>query len=104
MILHRPPFPTNLRLDIPKFEGNNGEDPGDHVTTFHLYAHRIPLMTITIQLILFQCTLIGVAVKWYIEIPRGAYGTFSQLVLVFPNHFKFSVRYDVGLEILLTLH
>jgi hypothetical protein len=32
-----PPVPTKLPLDIPKFEGNTGEDPGDHVTTFHLW-------------------------------------------------------------------
>ena len=31
-----PPVPTKLPLDIPKFEGNNGEDLNDHVTTFHL--------------------------------------------------------------------
>jgi hypothetical protein len=32
-----PPIPTKLPLDIPKFEGKNGEDPGDHITTFHLW-------------------------------------------------------------------
>jgi hypothetical protein len=31
-----PPIPTKLPYDIPKFEGKNGEDPGDHVTTFQL--------------------------------------------------------------------
>jgi hypothetical protein len=30
------PFPTKLPSNNPKFEGKNGEDPGDHVTTFHL--------------------------------------------------------------------
>jgi len=52
---------------------------------------------------LFQRTLIGVAVKWYIELPKEAYGTFSQLVMVFLNHFQFPIRYDVGLELLSTL-
>ena len=33
-----PPVPTKIHLDIPKFEGKNGEDPGDHVTTFHLWC------------------------------------------------------------------
>jgi hypothetical protein len=42
-------------------------------------------------------------VKWYIELPRGAYGTFSQLVMVFLNHFQFPIRYDAGLELLSTL-
>ena len=27
--------PTKLPLNIPKFEGKAGEDPGEHVTTFH---------------------------------------------------------------------
>jgi hypothetical protein len=31
-----PSVPTKLPSDIPKFEGKNGEDRGDHVTTFHL--------------------------------------------------------------------
>jgi hypothetical protein len=33
-----PPVPTKLPLNILKFEGKNGEDPGDHVTTFHLWC------------------------------------------------------------------
>jgi hypothetical protein len=33
-----PPVPTKLLLDIPKFEGKNGEDHGDHITTFHLWC------------------------------------------------------------------
>jgi hypothetical protein len=31
-----PSVPTKIPLDIPKFEGKNGEDPRDHVTTFHV--------------------------------------------------------------------
>jgi hypothetical protein len=31
------PVPTKILLNIPKFECKNGEDPGDHVTTFHLW-------------------------------------------------------------------
>ena len=31
-----PAVPTQLPSDIPKFEGNAGEDPSEHVTTFHL--------------------------------------------------------------------
>ena len=30
--------PTKLPSDIPKFEGKNGEDPGEHITTFHLWC------------------------------------------------------------------
>jgi hypothetical protein len=98
-----PPVPTNLPSNILKFEGKNGEDPGDHVTTFHLWFSSNSLNDDSIQLRWFQCTLMGVSTKWYIELPRGAYETFSQMVLVFLNHFQLSVCYDVGLELLSTL-
>jgi hypothetical protein len=32
-----PPIPTEIPSYIPKFEGKNGEDPGDHITTIHLW-------------------------------------------------------------------
>jgi hypothetical protein len=98
-----PPVPTKLPSDIPKFEGKNGEDPGDHVTTFHLWCSSNSLNHDSIRLRLFQCTLIGVASQWYIELPRGTYGSFHQLVLAFLNHFQLPIRYDVGLELLSTL-
>jgi hypothetical protein len=98
-----PLVPTKLPSDIPKFEGKNGEDPGDHVTTFYLWCSSNSLNDDSIRLRLFQRTLIGVATKWYIELPRGAYGTFSQLVMVFHNHFQLPIRYDAGLELLSTL-
>jgi hypothetical protein len=46
----------------------------------------------------------GVAAKWYIELPGGTYQTFNELVLVFLNHFQLSVHYDVGTKILSTFH
>jgi hypothetical protein len=33
-----PPMPTKFPSDIPKFEGKPNEDPGDQVTTFHLWC------------------------------------------------------------------
>ena len=66
-----PKFPTNLPLYIPKFEGKAGEDPGEHVTTFHLWFSSNSLHDDSIHLRLFQCTLIGCAMKSYIELPRG---------------------------------
>ena len=33
-----PPMPMKLPLDIPKFEGKQAEDPGNHVMTFHLWC------------------------------------------------------------------
>jgi hypothetical protein len=82
-----PPIPTKLPSNIPKFEGNNSEDPGDHVTTFHLWCSSNSLNNDSICLRLFQRTLMGVAAKWYIEIPWGTYEAFNKMVLVFLNHF-----------------
>jgi hypothetical protein len=103
-----PSVPTKLPSDIPKFEGKNGEDLGDHVTTFHFWCSSNSLNDDSIHLRLFQCTLFRctlfrVAAKWYIELPRGAYETFSQLVMVFLNHFQLPISYDVGLDLLSTL-
>ena len=38
--------PAKLPLDIPKFEGKSGEDPGEHVMTFHLWCSSNSLNTI----------------------------------------------------------
>jgi hypothetical protein len=36
--LRWPPMTTKLPSDIPKFEAKPNEDPGDHMTTFHLWC------------------------------------------------------------------
>jgi hypothetical protein len=83
-----PPIPTKIPSDIPKFKGKTGEDPGDHITNFHLWCSSNSLNDDSIRLRLFQCTLMRVAMKWYIELPGGTYGNFNQIVLVFLNHFQ----------------
>jgi hypothetical protein len=70
-------IPTKLPSDIPKFEGKTGEDPGDHVTTFHIWFSSNSLNDDYIRLKLFQRILTGVAAKWYIELPRGTYKNFN---------------------------
>ena len=62
--------PNKLPSNIPKFEGKAG-DPGEHVTTFHLWCSSNSLHDDSIHLRLFQRTLTGPAVKWYIELPGG---------------------------------
>jgi hypothetical protein len=99
-----PPIPTKIPLDIPKFEGNIGEDHGDDATTFHLWCFSNSLNDDSIHLILFQCTLTGVGAKWYIEIPGGTYGNFNYIFLVFLNHFQLLVHYNATIKLLLTLH
>ena len=44
----------------------------------------------------------GLAAKWYIELPRGAYALFDDLSMTFLNHFHLPLRYDVGTELLST--
>jgi hypothetical protein len=97
-----PPVPTKHPSYIPKFKGKSGEDPDNHVTTFHLWCSSNSLNDDSFRLRLFQRTLMGVVVKWYIELPRGTYQTFHELALGFLNHFQLSVHYDDGTEILST--
>jgi hypothetical protein len=89
-------MPTKFPSDIPKFEGKLGEDPGDHVTNFHLWCSSNSLKDEPVQLHLFQCTLIGGTVKWYIEIDCSRYSYFNDLAMVFLNHFQLPMRYDVA--------
>ena len=75
-VSHNPSWPTipnKLPSNIPKFEGKDGEDPSDHVTTFHLWCSSSSLHDDSIRLRLFQCTLTSPAAKWYIELPGGLY-------------------------------
>jgi hypothetical protein len=66
-----PPMLTKFPSKIPKFEAKPNEDPGDHVTIFHLWCSSKSLRDDSIQLRLFQRTLIGSDVKWYIELDRS---------------------------------
>ena len=54
-----PAIPMKLPLDIPKFEGKLGEDPSEHVITFHLWCSSNSLHEDSIYLRLFQRTLTG---------------------------------------------
>jgi hypothetical protein len=93
-------MPTKLPSDIPKFEAKPNEYLGDHVTTFHLWCSSNSLKDDSIQLRLFQRTLTGSAVKWYIELDHSRYSSFVKLAMAFLNHFQLSMRYDAGIELL----
>jgi hypothetical protein len=80
-------MPTKWPSDIPKFEAKPNEDPRDHVTTFHLWCSSNSLKDDSIQLQLFQRTLIGSAAKWYITLDRSRYSSFGELAMAFLNHF-----------------
>jgi hypothetical protein len=49
-----PVIPTKLPSDIPKFDDKVGEDPNNHVMTFHLWCSSNSLMDDSIRLRLFQ--------------------------------------------------
>jgi hypothetical protein len=87
-----PPMPTKLPSDIPKFEAKPNKDSGDHVTTFNLWFSSNSLRDDFVQLRLFQRTLIGSVVKWYIDLDRLRYPSFGKLAMAFLNHFQLHVR------------
>jgi len=80
--------------------GKPGEYLGDHVTTFHLWCLSNSLKDDSIQLQLFQRTLIGGAAKWYIELDRSRCSYFNDLEMVFLNHFQLPIRYDADTKLL----
>ena len=72
-------MPTKFPIDIPKFEGKSGEDPSNHVMTYHLWSASNSLIDDSICLRLSHRTLIGLAAKWYIELPRGSFNVIFQI-------------------------
>jgi hypothetical protein len=95
-----PAIPAKLPSDILKFDGKPGEEPNNHVMTFHLWCSSNSLMDDSIRLRLFQRTLTGSAAKWYIELPRGFFVDFNTLAMAFLTHYQLPIRYDTGTKIL----
>jgi hypothetical protein len=99
-ILHDPTWPnmpTNLPLDIPKFEGKSGEDPANHVMTFNLWFSSNNIMDDSICLRLFQKPLIGPSTKWYVDEKSGSHVTFESLAKAFLVFFQLLVHHDTSL-------
>ena len=95
-----PVIPHKLPFDIPKFNGNPGEDPSTHVMTYHLWCSSNSLNDDSVRLRLFQRTLTSPAAKWYIELPRASFDNFTALATVFLTHFQLPIRYETGMELL----
>jgi hypothetical protein len=95
-----PAIPTKLPSDIPKFDGKPGEDLKNHVMTFHLWCSSNSLMDDSIRLCLFQRTLMGSTMKWYIELPRGFFTDFNTLTMAFLTHYQLPIHYETWTEIL----
>jgi len=104
--LHYPFWPVilaKLPSDIPKFDDRAGEDPNNHVMTFHLWCSSNSLMDDSIHFLLFQQTLIGSTTKWYIELPHGSFRDFNSLAMSYLTHFQLPIRYKTGTELLASL-
>jgi hypothetical protein len=95
-----PAIPAKLPSDIPKFNGKVGEDLNNHVMNFHLWCSFNSLMDDSIRLRLFQRTIAGSAMKWYIEFPRGFFIEFNTLAMDFLTHYQLLIRYKMGTDIL----
>jgi len=80
-------IPTKLLSDIPKFNGNLGEDMFTHVMTYHLWCSSNSLNDDSIRFHLFQCTLTGTTTKWYIELLRASFDNFNMLATKFLMNF-----------------
>ena len=84
-IQYAPFWPTilvKLPLDIPKFDGKQGEDPKNHIMTFYLWCSSNSLMDESIRLRLFQRNLTGTTAKCYIELPQHLFVYFNSLEIV----------------------
>ena len=98
-----PPILVKLPSDIPKFDGKQGDDPKNHVMTFHLWCSSNSLMDDSVQLQLFQQTLTGTAAKWYIELQQHSFVDFGSLATMFLTHFQLPNHYEMGTDLLNSL-
>jgi hypothetical protein len=102
-ILHNltwPTMSTKLPLDIPEFEGKLGDDPTNHIMTFHSWCSSNNITNDSIRLRLFQRTLTGPSTKWYVEEKYGSHMTFESLAKAFLTFFQLPIHHDNGLELL----
>ena len=67
-------IPHMLPSDIPKFNGNPGEDPSNHVMAFHLWCSSNSLNVDSIRLHLFHKMLIVIGQTLVMRIPSQGRG------------------------------
>ena len=102
-LLWRPISHRKLR-DIPKFEGKQREDPGTHITTYHLWCVSNSMVDDIICLWLFPGTLTSNVAKWYIELPHASVNTFGALAMEFLKNFQLPIHYETRTKLLTSLH
>jgi len=93
-------MPTKIPSYIPKFNRKSSEDLVNHFMTFHLWFSSKSISDDSIQLRLFQSTLIGPLEKWYIKDKPGSHATFTSLGNDFLSFFELPLHHDTSLEIL----
>jgi hypothetical protein len=98
-----PPIPVKIPTDIPKFDGKTGEDPANHITTYHLWCISNSFLDDSIKLQLFPRTLTGNAAKWFIKLSSTSFFDFQSLAIAFLTHFQLPIRYETGTELLTSL-
>ena len=98
-----PPVSVKIPTYIPKFDGKTGEDPTNHITTYHLWCISNSFLDDLIKLWLFPRTLTGNAAKWFIELPSAAFFNFQSLEIAFLTHFQLPILYETGTELLTSL-
>ena len=86
--------------DIPKFEGLAGEDPTNHVQSFHMWCSPNSITNDSIRIRLFQRTLTGEASKWYVDQTASSHTTFATIAQALLSYFQLPLRYDTGTELL----
>jgi hypothetical protein len=86
--------PTKLQIDTLKFDEKPVEDPNNHVMNFHLWCSSNSLMEDSIGVRIFQRTLIGTIVKWYIELSHNSFVDFNSLSMDFLTHLWFPICYE----------
>ena len=57
----------------------------------------------SVRLRLFQRTLTGTAVKWYIELLQHLFMDFGSLATIFLMHFQLPIHYEMGTNLLTSL-
>ena len=98
-----PPVLVKIPTDIPKFDGKTGEDPANHITTYHLWCVSNSFLDDSIKLQLFPRMLTSNMAKWFIELSFVTFFDFQSLAIAFLTHFQLPIRYEMGTELLTSL-
>ena len=94
---------VKIPTDILKFNGKTGEDPANHITTYHLWCVSNSLLDDSIKLWIFPRMLTGNMAKWFVELLSATLFDFQLLAIAFLTHFQLPIRYETGTELLTSL-